>query len=253
MVTNDDPIISVRKLTKEFGGLKAVDNVDVDIFPREVTAIVGGNGAGKSTLIKMISGVYVPTSGDIYFKGKPIPYGDPLAVRNMGIETIYQDLSLAELLNVPDNIFLGREKYNKILGLRILDKDYMHRESKKFLENLKIQLPFLNRPVRFLSGGQRQAISIARAIYWDAEVIIMDEPTAALGLQEKRRVKDLVLELKSQGVTVIIISHEIHDVFEISDKIIILYQGKHVGTRVTKETNIDEVAKLIISGRTEKA
>lgn len=249
---NSEPIIAVRKLTKKFGGLTAVDNVDSDICPKEITAIVGSNAAGKSTLIKMISGVYIPTSGDIYFKGKPLPFGDPLAVRNLGIETVYQDLSLAELLNVPDNIFLGREKYNKVLGLRILDRKYMHKESKKFLGNLKIKIPFLNRPIRFLSGGQRQAVSVSRAIYWNAEVIIMDEPTAALGIQEKRKVKDLILELKSKGATVIIISHEIHDVFEISDKIIVLYQGKHVGTETTSETNIDEIAKLIISGTTGK-
>jgi ABC-type sugar transport system ATPase subunit len=246
---NNKPIISIKQLTKKFGGLTAVDNVDLDIFPGEVTAIVGSNGAGKSTLIKMLSGFYKPTSGEIYFKDTPLPLGDPFAVSHLGIETIYQDLALAELLDVSDNIFLGREKYRKRFGLRILDKDYMNRESEKILEKLKITIPFLNRPIRFLSGGQRQGVSISRAIYWNADVIIMDEPTAALGIKEKRQVKDLILDLRSKGVTIIVVSHEMNDVFEISDKIVVLLQGKCVGVKEKHKTDIDEIAKLIITGR----
>lgn len=242
------PILTVKGLTCKFGGLVAVDNVDMDIFQGDVLAIVGGNGAGKSTFIKMISGVIVPTSGSIYFKEEPLPVGDPLAVRNLGIETIYQDLSLADLLDIPDNIFLGKEKYHKSYGLRILDKEYMKKESKQILDNLKVNIPSFNRAIRYLSGGQRQAVSIGRAIYWNAEFIIMDEPTAALGLQEKRKVKDLILDLKSKNVTVVVISHEMSDVFEIADKIAIFYQGKCVEYKEKRQTNIDEVAKLIITG-----
>ena len=242
------PIISIKNLTKKFGGLTAVNNVDLDIFPNEITAIVGSNGAGKSTLIKMISGSSKPTSGVIYYKNSPLPLGDPLAVRRLGIETIYQDLSLAELLDVTDNIFLGREKYKKKLGLRIIDKEHMTNESENITERLKIDIPFLNRPIRFLSGGQRQSVSIGRAIYWNADLIIMDEPTAALGIREKRQVMDLILDLKTKGVTTIIISHEMHDVFEISDKIVVLYQGKCVAVKEKNKTVIEEIANLIVTG-----
>jgi len=247
-----EPIISIRNLTKKFGGLTAVSNINLDIFGGEITAIVGSNGAGKSTLIQMISGFYKPTSGEIFFKGKPLPLGNPLEVSKLGIETIYQDLSLAELLDVPDNMFLGREKFKKIFGLKILDKEVMQNESLKTLNKLNVNIPYLNRPIRFLSGGQRQGVSIGRAIHWNAEVIIMDEPTAALGIKEKKQVMNLILELKSKGVTVIIISHEMSDVFEISDRIVVLYQGKCVGIMERNKTNIDKVAKLIITGKGEK-
>jgi ABC-type sugar transport system ATPase subunit len=251
-VKDRKPIIEVKKVTKKFGGLVAVDSVDLDIYPAEVTAIVGSNGAGKSTLIQMLSGFYKPTSGEIYFRGDPLPLGDPLRVKNLGIETIYQDLSLAELLDVPDNMFLGREKYRKVLGLRILDKDFMKQESEKTLNRLKIDIPSLLRPIRFLSGGQRQGVSISRAIYWNAGVIIMDEPTAALGIREKRQVMDLILDLKSKGVTVLVISHEMSDVFEIADVIVVLYQGKLVAVKKKSETNINEVAQLIITGKRQE-
>lgn len=243
------PIIEVKKVTKKFGGLVAVDSVDLDIYPAEVTAIVGSNGAGKSTLIQMLSGFYKPTSGEIYFQGDPLPIGDPLRVKNLGIETIYQDLSLAELLDVSDNMFLGREKYRKVLGLRILDKEFMKKESEKTLKRLKVDIPSLLRPIRFLSGGQRQGVSISRAIYWNAGVIIMDEPTAALGIREKRQVMDLILDLKSKGVTVLVISHEMSDVFEVADVIVVLYQGKLVAVKNKSETSINEVAQLIITGK----
>jgi ABC-type sugar transport system ATPase subunit len=248
-VKDRKPIIEVKKVTKKFGGLVAVDSVDLDIYSAEVTAIVGSNGAGKSTLIQMLSGFYKPTSGEIYFQGDPLPIGDPLRVKNLGIETIYQDLSLAELLDVSDNMFLGREKYRKVLGLRILDKEFMKKESEKTLKRLKVDIPSLLRPIRFLSGGQRQGVSISRAIYWNAGVIIMDEPTAALGIREKRQVMDLILDLKSKGVTVLVISHEMSDVFEVADVIVVLYQGKLVAVKNKSETSINEVAQLIITGK----
>jgi len=243
------PVISTIKLTKKYGGLTAVNEIDLDIFGGEITAIVGGNGAGKSTFIGMISGSCVPTSGSILYKDKSLPLGDPLAVRQLGIETIYQDLSLAELLDVPDNIFLGREKFNRKAGLKVLDKKYMFNESKKIFAALKIEIPFLDRPICFLSGGQRQAVSISRAIYWNAEVIIMDEPTAALGIREKRQVKDLIRNLKAKGVTTIIISHEMQDIFELADRIVVIYQGQCVKVTEKEKTTIDEIASLIITGQ----
>jgi len=243
------PLISTKNLTKKFGGLTAVNEVSVDIISNEITAIVGGNGAGKSTLIKMISGSYKPTLGEIFYKNKPLPAGDPLAIRQLGIETIYQDLSLIELFDVTDNIFLGREKYKHILGLKILDKKYMHSESVKICQQLKIDIPFFDRPVYTFSGGQRQAVSISRAIYWNAELIIMDEPTAALGIKERRQMLDQLLNLKTKGITAIIISHEMQDIFEIADRIIVLNQGKCIAVKEKTNTSVEEIASLIIAGR----
>jgi len=243
------PILSTKKLTKKYGGLTAVNEIDLNIFRNEITAIVGGNGVGKSTLIEMISGSCRPTSGTIYYKEKLLPLGDPLAIRQLGIETIYQDLSLAELLDVPDNIFLGREKYKRKFGLKILDREFMYTESQKMVKKLKIDIPLLDRPIRFLSGGQRQAVSISRAIYWDAEVIIMDEPTAALGIKEKRQVMDLISDLKTEGVTTIFISHEMQDVFEIADKIVVIYQGQCIAVKEKDKITIEEIANLIITGK----
>jgi ABC-type sugar transport system ATPase subunit len=243
------PIISTKKLTKKYGGLTAVNEIDLDIYGNEITAIVGGNGAGKSTFIEMISGSCFPTTGKIYYKDNPLPFGDPLVIRHIGIETIYQDLSLAELLDVPDNIFLGREKYKKKFGLKILDKKFMYSESKKMVDKLKIDIPFLDRPVRLLSGGQRQAVSISKAIYWNAEVIIMDEPTAALGIREKQQVMDLIRDLKIKGVAAIVISHEMQDVFEIADRIVVFYQGNCVAVKEKNTTTIEEIANLIITGQ----
>lgn len=242
-------ILSIKKLTKKYGGLTAVNEIDLDIFSNEIIAIVGGNGAGKSTLIEMISGSCMPTSGMIYYKNKALPMGDPLKVRYLGIETIYQDLSLVELLNVPDNIFLGREKFKRKFGLKILDHDYMYHEAEKMAAKLKIDIPNFDRPIRFLSGGQRQAVSISRVIYWNAEVIIMDEPTAALGLKEKQQVIDLIFNLKGKGVTTIVISHEMQDVFEIADRIVVIYQGKCVAVKEKEKTTIEEIANLIITGQ----
>ena len=242
------PLIEIREITKNYGGLKAVDNISLDIFSGEITAIVGGNGAGKSTLIKIISGYLKPNSGEIFFRGNPLPQGNPSAVNRLGIETIYQDLSLAELLNVSDNIFLGREKTRKIIGLEILDKEFMKRESEKVLKRLGVKITSLDKEVRLLSGGQRQGVSISRAIYWDADVVIMDEPTAALGIHEKKQVKKLILDLKSKNVTVIIVSHEMSEVFELADRIIVLFQGKCVSVAEKEKTDVEEIAKLIITG-----
>ena len=193
-------LLEVLSLTKRFGGLTAVDNVSVHLDSGEVLAIVGDNGAGKSTLIKMISGVHAPDEGEIYFQEKRMQVADPREALELGIETIYQDRALAENLNVYSNIFLGREQVKKILGLiSILDHDYMHDEAKGVLERLDIKIPALRARISTLSGGQRQAVAISRSIYWDAQLLIMDEPTAALGIAEQRKVLDLVRSLKKHG------------------------------------------------------
>lgn len=247
--TKKNIIITTKKLTKMFGGLKAVDSINLDIYEGDITIIVGGNGAGKSTFIKMISGYLKPSSGEIYFNNEPLPLGDPASINKLGIGTIYQDLSLAELLDVPDNIFLGREKTRKVLGMNFINKIEERKESEKVLGRLGISIPSLDNKIKLLSGGQRQGVSIGRAIYWNVKMIIMDEPTAALGIHEKNQVKKLIMDLKSRGVSIIIISHEMNEVFEIGDRIIVFFQGRCIFAEDKDNTNVDEISKLIMTGK----
>jgi ABC-type sugar transport system ATPase subunit len=242
-----EPMLQVRQLTKRFGGLTAVDQVDLDVYPGEVVGLLGDNGAGKSTLIKMVSGVYRPDGGQIFFQGKEIKLGSPMDALDLGIETLYQDLALAENLNVYSNIFLGREKTKPFLGfIRVLDHGTMHEESQKVLKRLEIEIPSLKSQIKTLSGGQRQAVAIGRSIYWNAKLLIMDEPTAALGVQEQRKVLDLVRVLRSQNIPIIVISHQLHDIFSVSDRLVIMRRGKKVAERLTKQTTPDEIVGLII-------
>jgi ABC-type sugar transport system ATPase subunit len=248
-----EPMLQVRELTKRFGGLTAVDRVDLDVHPGEVVGLLGDNGAGKSTLIKMVSGVYRPDGGQIFFQGKEIRLGSPMDALELGIETLYQDLALAENLNVYANIFLGREKTKPFLGfIRVLDHASMHTESQKVLKRLEIEIPSLKSQIKTLSGGQRQAVAIGRSIYWNAKLLIMDEPTAALGVQEQRKVLDLVRVLRSQDIPVIVISHQLYDIFSVTDRLVIMRRGKKVAERLTKETTPDEVVGLIIGSEEVK-
>jgi len=242
-----EPLLEVKNITKRFGGLTAVDNMDMEVFPGEVVGLLGDNGAGKSTLIKVISGVYHADAGTIFFEGKEVRIDNPMDALRIGIETLYQDLALAENLNVYSNIFLGREKLKRFLGLiNVLDHDYMLNESKKVLDRLEIEVPSLKNQIRTLSGGQRQAVAISRSIYWNAKFLIMDEPTAALGVAEQKNVLDLVKTLSSQGVPVIIISHQLHDVFSVATRLVIMRRGKKVAERITKDTTTDEIVGLIV-------
>ena len=243
-----EPILRAVNLTKHFGGLTAVNNVSLDVHPGEVVGLVGDNGAGKSTFIKMVSGVYQPDGGEIYFEGKQVTFLDPRQARDLGIETIYQDLALAENLDVGSNIFLGREVKKRYLGglIQTLDRRKMTDESTGALERLDIQVPSLTQQIRNLSGGQRQAVAIARSIYWNAKIMIMDEPTAALGVSEQRKVLTLVRTLSEQGVPVVIISHNMQDVFAVSDRIIILRRGRKVGELEAAKTTPDEVVSLMV-------
>jgi ABC-type sugar transport system ATPase subunit len=241
-----EAMLEVRGLTKRFGGLTAVDHVDLQVYPGEVVGLLGDNGAGKSTLIKMVSGVYHPDDGQIFFQGKEIKLASPANALELGIETLYQDLALAENLDVFSNIFMGREKTKPFLGvIPVLDHEFMHEESKKVLKRLEIEIPSLKNLIKNLSGGQRQAVAIGRSIYWDAKLLIMDEPTAALGVQEQRKVLDLVRVLRSQNIPIIIISHQLYDIFSVTDRLVIMRRGKKVAERNTKETTPDEVVGLI--------
>ena len=246
-------LLEVKNITKRFGGLVAVNNVSLGVNAGEVVGLLGDNGAGKSTLIKVISGVYRAEEGHIFFRDREVQINSPMDALAMGIETIYQDLALAENLNTPANIFLGREKMKRVLGvLNVLDHAYMQSESRQVLEKLDILIPSLRNRIRALSGGQRQAVAICRSIYWDAKFLIMDEPTAALGVAEQKKVIDTINLLKSHGLGIIVISHKMHDVFQVADRMIIMRRGEKAGELITKQTNPDEVVSLIVGAETVK-
>jgi ABC-type sugar transport system ATPase subunit len=244
---NVQPILEIKDLYKRFGGLVAVDRVSLQVYPGEVVGLLGDNGAGKSTLIKMISGVYQPDGGQIILDGKPMTFSTPQDARRKGIETIYQDLALCENLDASSNIFLGREKLRRQLGiLRVLDRPYMQQQSRQVLDQLDIRIPDLRSPIRQLSGGQRQAVSIARAVYWNARLMIMDEPTAALGVPEQLKVLELVRTLRHRGVPVILISHNMQDVFAVADRVVVMRRGSKSGERLISQTNENEVVSLMV-------
>ncbi|MCZ7542144.1 MAG: ATP-binding cassette domain-containing protein [Anaerolineae bacterium] len=245
------PMLSVRGIVKRFGGLTAVNKVDLDVYPGEVVGLVGDNGAGKSTLIKCVSGVHQADEGEIFFGGARVHIAHPSAAREMGIETIYQDLALAGNLHVGANIFLGREVKKEYLGgvVKVLDETHMLTESEKVLDSLDIHIPSLTQEINNLSGGQRQAVAIARALYWDARLMIMDEPTNNLGVVEQRKVLSLIRTLRDRQVPVILISHSIHDVFAVSDRIVVLRRGRKVTEKVASETNSEEVVQYIVGAR----
>ncbi len=241
------PILRAVELYKHFGGLVAVDQVSLEVYPGEVIGLVGDNGAGKSTFIKMVSGVLRPDGGQIFLDGKEMTFASPAEARSRGIETIYQDLALCENLDATVNIFLGREPVHKLLGLvDVVDRRSMLKESATVLDQLDIQIPDLRRPIRQMSGGQRQSVAIARAVYWNARLMIMDEPTAALGVAEQRKVLALVRTLRERGVPVIIISHNMQDVFAVADRIVVMRRGRKVGERTTKITSADELVSLMV-------
>jgi simple sugar transport system ATP-binding protein len=242
------PILEVRDVSIRFGGVEALKHVSMKLLPGEVLALAGDNGAGKSTLIKIISGVYGADEGELLFDGTPLLLRDPQDARAQGIETIYQDLALADNLDVGSNIFLGREPVRRQLGFQVIDRPRMAQVAREVLERLDIVIPErkLGGPVKMLSGGQRQAIAIGRAIYWDARVLVMDEPTAALGVPEQRKVMELIRALKAQGVSVILISHNLHDIFAIADRIVVLRRGEVAGERQVQQTNGDEIVHLMV-------
>ncbi|WP_420597157.1 ATP-binding cassette domain-containing protein [Deinococcus sp.] len=239
------PLIETRGISKSFGGIHALEDVSVALFPGEVLGLLGHNGAGKSTLIKMLSGAYTSDSGQILMDGQEVRLTSPRTAQNLGIETIYQNLALADNLDVAANIFLGRE----LLRGGTLDEDTMELESRKVLDRLKVNLPDLKKPVFNLSGGQRQCIAISRAIYFKAKVLIMDEPTAALGPQETAQVNELIQSLRQEGVGIFLISHDLHDVFDLADRVTVMKNGKVVGSALTSQITQDEVLEMIIAGK----
>ena len=237
-------MLEVESLTTRYGSISALRDVGLSVGSGEVVCLIGPNGAGKSTLIKILSGALRKDSGEILIEEKKVDISGPKAARKMGIETIYQDLALSGNLDVAANFFLGNEKRRFFF----LQNRLMKEEAKKVLDELKIKIQSYSVPVDFLSGGQRQAIAIGRAIYNKAKVFIMDEPTAALGIEETKRVGDLINQLKKQDVGIFLISHDIHDVFDFCDRIAVLKNGELVDILNSDEVTKDEVVSLIIKG-----
>jgi D-xylose transport system ATP-binding protein len=220
--------------------------VTVDLYPGEIVGLVGGNGAGKSTLIKTLSGAQKPDSGEIYIDGKPVTIHGPMDAKQLGIETIYQTLALAENIDAPGNVFLGRELLTPV---RTLDDSAMEDATRKVMKRLNPRFLNFKVPVQSLSGGQRQSVAIAKAVQFNARILIMDEPTAALGPAETEVVRDLVRQLKAEGIGIFLISHDIHDVFDLADRISVMLQGELVGTVNKDDVTMDEVLAMIIIGK----
>ena len=248
MNTSAAPLVEMKNISLSFGGNQALNDVSINLFPGEVVGLLGHNGAGKSTLIKVLSGAYKADSGQILVNGQEVKINNPQDSQKFGIETIYQSLALADNLDAVANVFLGREKVNGV----VLDEDTMELEARKTLDRLRVKIPSLRVPVANMSGGQRQTVAIGRAVYFKAKVLIMDEPTAALGPEETKKVGELIKALKAEGVGIFLISHDLHDVSDLSDRLTVMKNGKVVGTVNTKDVSEDDVLGMIIAGTTPK-
>ena len=242
------PIVEMRGISKRYGGVQALKDVSLDIYPGEVHALVGDNAAGKSTLIKILAGAVKRDEGTIAFDGREVEIATPAHAKALGIETVYQDLALADNLNVPANVFLGRETTHGGLLRWLLDNRRMEAQARTLLSRLKINIPDVRLKVRAMSGGQRQSIAIARCVHFNARVVILDEPTAALGVEETRKVYDLIRDMRQSGTAILIISHNLNHVFDHCDRISVLKTGRFVGSREVATTTQDEVLRMIVSG-----
>ncbi|AMS44465.1 ATP-binding cassette domain-containing protein (plasmid) [Aminobacter sp. NyZ550] len=236
------PVLGLNDIRKTFGGIVAIENFSLEVYPGEIVALVGDNGAGKSTLIKIISGVYLPTSGSIAIEGETVAMSNATMARAHGIEVVYQDLALADQQTVYMNMFLGREPTN---ALGLLDRRRMIAETEKLVTELDVRIPSAHSTIRDLSGGQRQGVAIARATHWASKLILLDEPTAALGVAETAKVEEIVASLKTRNIGVLIISHSLDQVFKLSDRICVLRRGKQIGVRETKKTDKNEIIAMI--------
>jgi D-xylose transport system ATP-binding protein len=245
-VAERTPLVEMRSINVAFGGVHAVSDATIDLYAGEVVGLVGGNGAGKSTLMRVLSGAHPADSGSISIDGQPVSIHNPRDAKAYNIETIYQTLALADNIDAPGNLFLGREKTTR---LGSLDDSTMEAETRKVMGRLNPNFTRFKMPVKSLSGGQRQAVAIARAVYFNARIMIMDEPTAALGPAETAQVRNLIRQLKSEGIGIFLISHDIHDVFDLSDRISVMYHGRIVGTVNKDQVTTDEVLGMIILGK----
>ncbi|RED12155.1 ATP-binding cassette domain-containing protein [Pontivivens insulae] len=240
------PLVEMNNMSIAFGGVQAVDDVSVNLYPGEVVGLLGHNGAGKSTLIKILSGAYKADSGEIKVNGTPVTINSPRDARANNIETIYQTLALADNLDAASNLFLGREITN---AFGMVNDDAMEAETRKIMARLNPNFKKFGSPVSALSGGQRQSVAIARAVYFNAKILIMDEPTAALGVHETQMVAELIEELKKQGIGIFLISHDIQDVFKLCDRVSVMKNGQLVGTERVEDVTEDDVLGMIILGK----
>jgi D-xylose transport system ATP-binding protein len=245
-MTTQTPLVEMKDIQISFGGIKAVDHVSVDLHAGEVVGLLGHNGAGKSTLIKVLSGAYKGDGGEIFINGEKAVINNPRDARSYNIETIYQTLALADNLDAASNLFLGREIVNAI---GVVDDDAMEAETRKIMGRLNPNFEKFSAPVSALSGGQRQSVAITRAVYFNARILIMDEPTAALGPQETKMVAELIQQLKAEGIGIFLISHDIHDVMELCDRVSVMKNGKLVGTVKVDDVTDDEILAMIILGK----
>ncbi|MEV4174084.1 MULTISPECIES: ATP-binding cassette domain-containing protein [unclassified Nonomuraea] len=242
------PVLQARGLVKKYGHVVALDGADFDLMPGEVLAVIGDNGAGKTSLIKALTGALQPDAGEIRLDGEPVRFRDPLDARRHGIETVYQDLAVAASLDIATNMFLGREiRKPGLLGtvFRMLDKKRMREESARHMAELKIGLRSLTQPVESLSGGQRQGVAVARAVAWATHVVVMDEPTAALGVKESGQVLDLIRQVRDRGTPVVLISHNMPHVFELADRIHVQRLGRRVAEISPRDHSMAEVVAIM--------
>ncbi|WP_030485178.1 ATP-binding cassette domain-containing protein [Nocardioides aequoreus] len=242
-----DPLLELRSVNKSFGPVQVLHDVDFRVYPGQVTALVGDNGAGKSTLVKTIAGIYRADSGDFAFDGKPVTIHSPKEAADLGIEVVYQDLALCDNLDIVQNMFLGREATS---GGVVLDELTMEERARTTLASLSVRtVKSVRQSVASLSGGQRQTVAIAKAVLWNSRVVLLDEPTAALGVAQTRQVLDLVRRLADAGLGVVLISHNMVDVLEVSDRITALYLGRVAADLPAKESNLSQIVELITAGR----
>jgi len=244
MATNGrHPILELHGISKHFGAVQALSGVDFEVYPGEVVALVGDNGAGKSTLIKAIAGINLPDTGEMIFEGKPVTVRGPRDVTRIGIATVYQDLALCDNLDVVSNLFLGREELDR--PVPALDEESMEKRAIEVLSTLSVKLPSVRTQIASLSGGQRQSTAVARSVLWDAKVVLLDEPTAALGVAQTRQVLDLIRRLRDHGLGVVVISHNLADVFDVCDRIVVLRLGRRVADFRVEDARREQVVAAI--------
>lgn len=242
------PLVEMRGIGKTFGAVRALHQVDLIVDSGEMLGLVGDNAAGKSTLMKILAGAIPPDTGEIRIAGQRVEHSNPIAARAAGIEMIYQDFALVPQLTVTQNIFLGREIRRRVLGIPLLDKLGMNERARALFASLGLRVPAVTNPVLALSGGQQQAVAIARATGFDAKLVIMDEPTANLGAPAIEKVRQTIARLKAAGVAVIVISHRLEDIFAVGDRFMVMKRGRFVAARAVAETSPDEIVQMIVTG-----
>lgn len=247
------PLVYMKNISKRFGAIQALNQVDFEVHRAEIVGLAGDNGAGKSTLMKILAGVFPPDEGNIFFEGNDVRFSSPSEAIKQGIESIYQDLALFEDMDLARNVFVGREPVKVLPGgvFKLLDKQRMNQQTLQALNSVKIGLRNPEQLIRALSGGQRQSVAVARALHFRAKVLIMDEPTAALSLKESRKILGLAQDLKEEGLGVVVITHNLHQMFSIVDRITVLRHGRQVGDKHIEQTSMDEIEELILGEEEE--